>query len=72
MSFARQIWGADMNQERDENEVRDLARRALAWLTSEEGQKTLQESGDRVAETTALLEKAREIDPAKLHEPFTV
>lgn len=61
-----------MIHERDEKETRELAMRALAWLTSADGQKTLKESGDQVAETNALLEKGRDIDPSKLHEPFTV
>jgi hypothetical protein len=60
-----------MNQN-DRDETRELARRALEWLTSANGQKSIEESKNRVAETAATLEKGREIDPASLHEPFTV
>jgi hypothetical protein len=56
----------------DRDDPRDLARRALAWFHSESGQESLKESERRVAETAALLEKGRDIDPAKLDEPFTV
>jgi hypothetical protein len=49
-----------------------MARRALEWFKSADGKKSIQESERRVKETAELLEKGREIDPAKLHEPFTV
>lgn len=58
--------------ERDDVEARELARRALEWLTSEEGQKTLEESELLIAQTTALFRKGREIDTAELHAPVTV
>lgn len=60
-----------MNQP-DRDEARELARRVLAWFLSAPGQQSARESEDRVAQTAALLEKGREIDPQKLHEPFTV
>jgi hypothetical protein len=60
-----------MNQS-DREDPREMARRAIEWFTSAAGQKSIQESESRVQETAALLEKGREIDPAKLHEPFTV
>lgn len=59
-----------MDAEREK--IRAIARQILAWLKSEEGQQAMRESRDRVVETSALLDKAREIDPAKLHQPFTV
>jgi hypothetical protein len=48
-----------------------MARRAIQWFRSAAGQKSIQESEHRVKETEDLLAKGREIDPAKLHEPFT-
>jgi len=60
-----------MNQH-DRDDPQEMARRALDWFNSAEGQRSIQESERRVKETADLLEKGREIDPAKLHEPFTV
>jgi hypothetical protein len=60
-----------MNQH-DRDDPQAMARRALDWFNSAEGQRSIQESERRVKETADLLEKGREIDPAKLHEPFTV
>jgi hypothetical protein len=60
-----------MNQD-DRDDPREMARRALEWFKSADGKKSIQESERRVKETAELLEKGREIDPAKLHEPFTV
>ena len=59
-------------KQRDQKDAQAMARRALEWLTSENGVKSLEESQDRVKATAALLEKGRDIDPGKLHEPFTV
>jgi hypothetical protein len=59
-----------MNQH-DREDPKEMARRALEWFKSDAGQKAIQESERRVKETADLLEKGREIDPAKLHEPFT-
>jgi hypothetical protein len=56
----------------DRDDPREMARLLLEWLSSAQGQKSVEESDGRVAETAALLEKGRDIDPAKLHEPFTV
>jgi hypothetical protein len=56
----------------DRDDPRAMAHRAIAWFKSAEGQKSIKESESRVEETAALLAKGREIDPAKLHEPFTV
>jgi hypothetical protein len=61
-----------MNAERNEAEVRAVARRVLDWLASEEGQKAMQSSGERADQTSALLEEALEITRDKLHEPYTV
>jgi hypothetical protein len=61
-----------MNHNSKDDQARDLARRALDWLESPQGRRSLQESDDRVAKTTALIEKGREIAPSKLLEPFTV
>jgi hypothetical protein len=55
----------------DHDDPREMARRAIEWLKGDEGRCLIKESERRVKETEALLEKGREIDPAKLHEPFT-
>jgi hypothetical protein len=60
-----------MNQ-RNRDDAKEKARRALKWLESQSGKDALKESERRVAETAERLEKGREIDPAKLDEPFTV
>jgi len=54
------------------NDPKEMARRAVEWFKSKDGQNSIKESENRVAETETLLAKGREIDPAKLHEPFTV
>ena len=56
----------------DRDDPREMARRAIEWLKSADGQKSIKESDNRIKETAALLAKGREIDPTKLHEPFTV
>jgi hypothetical protein len=56
----------------DRDNPREMAQRAIKWFKSAEGQKSIKESENRVEETAALLAKGREIDPTKLHEPFTV
>jgi hypothetical protein len=56
----------------DRNDPREMARRAIEWFQSAAGQESIKESEHRVEETAALLAKGREIDPAKLHEPFTL
>ena len=61
-----------MKHKPTDDQARELARRAMDWLASPQGRQLLQESEDRVAKTTALIEKGREISPSKLLEPFTV
>jgi hypothetical protein len=56
----------------DRDDPREMARRAIDWFKSADGQKAIKESEHRMEETAALLAKGREIDPAKLHEPFTL
>jgi len=55
----------------DRHDPREMARRAIEWFRSADGQESIKESDNRVEETAALLAKGREIDPGKLHEPFT-
>ena len=51
---------------------KEMALRYLEWLLTEEGQAAQRDSEARLAETHRLLEKGREIDWLKLHEPFTI
>lgn len=53
-------------------ESREHARRVVEWFQSESGQASANASAQRVKETARKLEQGRDIDPAKLHEPFTV
>lgn len=55
-----------------EHDGLEVARRVLEWFESENGKKAIEESERRMAETAAILEKGREIDQEKLHEPFTL
>ena len=58
--------------EPDRDDPREMARRAIEWFKSADSQQSIRESERRVQETDALLAKGRDIDPAKLHEPFTL
>ena len=53
------------------DQARALAKQALEWLSTPEGQQQLREAADRAAQTTKALDKARQIDPKKL-KPFTI
>ena len=53
-------------------ESREQVLRVVAWFQSESGQASADASAQRVKETARKLEQGRDIDPAKLHEPFTV
>jgi hypothetical protein len=50
----------------------EVARGVLEWFETENGRKAIEESERRMAEIAAILEKGREIDQDKLHEPFTL
>jgi hypothetical protein len=54
------------------NDPKEMAQRYFEWLLTEEGQAAQRESRARLAETKRLLDKGREIDWQKLHEPFTI
>ena len=56
----------------DREDPREMARRAIEWFQSADGRRSIQESEHRAKETAAVLAKGRDIDPAKLHEPFTL
>jgi hypothetical protein len=52
-------------------DTRSMALRVLEWIKSAGAKQAMAESERRVRETEKLLAKGREIDPSKLHEPFT-
>jgi len=58
--------------EPNREDARTMALRVLAWFKSAASQEALAESEDRVQATEELLAKGRDIDPSKLHEPFTL
>ena len=55
----------------DRPNPRAMALRVLEWIKSTGAKQAIAESERRVQETEELLAKGREIDPSKLHEPFT-
>lgn len=57
--------------EPDRQDPRAMALRVLEWIKSAGAKQAMAESERRVQETEELLAKGREIDPNKLHEPFT-
>jgi GTP cyclohydrolase I len=58
--------------ESDRDDAAEKARRALAWLNTDQGREAIERSDRRVEETKERLGKGRDIDPKQLDEPFTV
>lgn len=58
--------------EPEREDAHAMALRVLAWFRSAASQEALAESEHRVQATEELLAKGRDIDPNKLHEPFTL
>jgi hypothetical protein len=60
------------NRDHSRDQSREHARQVVAWFQSEPGKSSVSASAQRVRETAEKLQQGRDIDPAKLHEPFTV
>lgn len=56
----------------DREQSREHARKVIEWFKSQPGRDSVTASARRVRETAEKLEQGRDIDPAKLYEPFTV
>ncbi|MEK7176737.1 MAG: hypothetical protein AAB719_00345 [Patescibacteria group bacterium] len=60
-----------MNSKTD-SRAKKMANLFMEYVKTPEGKKALEKSRRRTKRTHELLDEARNIDPAKLHAPFTI
>jgi hypothetical protein len=56
----------------DSDELKKLADKALDYMASEAGKKSLREAAEKSREATETFKRARDIEPEQLNQRFTV
>ena len=54
------------------NEKSKITITAEEWIASEKGRRVLKENREKTLKAIEELKKARELDPAMLHQPMTI
>ena len=60
------------NQNVIDDEVKAMAKRAVQFVNSTEGQQTIETALEKARKVTAELYEARKVDSKKLHDPMTI